>query len=757
MSLSNKEKILKKLIDAKISDQAARLSKSDKEEIDDIEIKPIGTDEIEEKILYLLCNTKNNLAKEKIEKIKLSISFVNGDLDFSGIESIPFFGDVVKQIKQESKKLSGRTLRPQQELVYEIAKEKDVVLSASTGFGKTFLFSNIALEKSEDSKSLYIVPSDLLEEQIISKLKSEYAEISEKIGNDINVNSLVITTPENVFPYIKDFYLKIKNIIVDEAHTIFYDDDERSIFAKELLRDLSENTFSKFYFISPKIQGDSNFDFLEKNIGRKFEFVTIESNKPKRIVGKYDGQFFEQVNEVKDAYEIDTHDVNSDVTLYYLNSVKDVVEFSSWLKSQKSSIDKFQLISKKSLPEEREIYKRKILSMNRYGRYLGESIARMGVCYFHGNMPTDLKNDLIELINSGWIHSIVSTHAIINGVDLPIDNLVIKSTKMHDSPMKPIDFVNLMGRVGRNNGKKRTTNFGLIILDSSKNKWGTKDIKQIEKQASENGEWWFHNKKHLAKPIDDFSSSEKSDVFAKKSIVKYNETKDKKYLIDIRVSPDVVDCLPKIYRSEDVDKLNRVIFTASQRNEKSKEIFDIEIQKLFDVYHFTEYKGVGEKTKIQSTRVVRNFFKCNMSVEQFAKQFVVYTKDKDDFNLTISLEEEIRKMKNIAKHYFMLFANHLNSLVGTIETPHIKDVLRFKLISKEAVDWLKENELSEKWIFEVSTKKSSLNKWISEIDNFDKFKKMFISEKLSKNMKMLISEISPDLRQIIKEKMVGKK
>lgn len=730
------DELIKNLIKSRLTNEKYILSKADLEIVSSLQIGSSNTDEKVMEIAYLLCNSENNLDRVIKKNISKLLSFSNGDVDYSDIESVPIYGRIISELKTKSKKINGRTLRPQQEIVYELSKKYNICLSAPTGFGKTFIFINLITEiKESGKKCLFLVPSDLLEEQLIYKLKMEKPQISHKIGSDFNSCEIIISTPENAFPWIEEYKNEITHIVVDEAHTLFYKNDARAIFALELVKKMADITAARFFFISPKMNRESNLEFIKEKTGNEMVEITISSNKPQRIVGLHDGSIFSSAeNIVIKNNHISLNKPLNGLTLYYTNQVNDVVDLAFHISSTSEARIRFERIIKNKNSNDVKFFFDKVKELNKYSnKYIGQSSINQGVCYFHSNMPNEVKNSLLDLISRGFIHSVVSTHAIINGVDLPFDNLVVKSVKMFNREMRAIDFINLIGRVGRNCGEKRTTNMGLVLLDSSSEPYGNKNEKSVRAQSAANSTWWLKNKESLKNLNEDFVSDNDDPQFTLDSLERYKVTGNDDYLIDIRVNPIIVDVIKEKYSKEMVDQINMVVF--SKINRKNKKEFLSLIKDLILDYGLLKYTGTKrlfgnwESDEQQAAEIIFNFFLRNMNVDSIAvhkaRSLIWKNNEINAIELTTKVEEEIKKAKIIAKHLFMIFLNHINSLIGTEKTAHARDILSYKLISKDVIEWLKNNDLHEEWMINVSDKNISYKALIEKIDGIEKFKEIF--------------------------------
>lgn len=82
--------------------------------------------------------------------------------------------------------------------------------------------------------------------------------------------------------------------------------------------------------------------------------------------------------------------------------------------------------------------------------YLADTIEK-GVAYHVGYLPTSIRLRIEELFRKreGGVHTIFCTSTLLEGVNLPADNLFITDYKNGSYPMSAVEFRNLIGRVGR--------------------------------------------------------------------------------------------------------------------------------------------------------------------------------------------------------------------------------------------------------------------------------------------------------------------
>ncbi|MDI6618028.1 MAG: DEAD/DEAH box helicase [Clostridiales bacterium] len=80
--------------------------------------------------------------------------------------------------------------------------------------------------------------------------------------------------------------------------------------------------------------------------------------------------------------------------------------------------------------------------------YLADMV-RQGIAYHIGYLPASIRARIEEMFQSGHVTVMFCTSTLLEGVNLPADNLFIMDNKIALSEMNPVDFRNLIGRVGR--------------------------------------------------------------------------------------------------------------------------------------------------------------------------------------------------------------------------------------------------------------------------------------------------------------------
>ena len=163
--------------------------------------------------------------------------------------------------------------------------------------------------------------------------------------------------------------------------------------------------------------------------------------------------------------------LNKGITCIYLNSIDKIEKFGEY-KINSLVINKIQKEQKQFISKE-NIKKIKIqlyFLRKKYGwKYEILNYIENGYCYLHSNLPKQIKRKIIEFIDIGYIRLLFVSPIILNGISLPIDNMVIDSHKINNKNMIKQDFNNLIARCGRTS-KLNAFNIGFVFVKSENEK-----------------------------------------------------------------------------------------------------------------------------------------------------------------------------------------------------------------------------------------------------------------------------------------------
>lgn len=130
--------------------------------------------------------------------------------------------------------------------------------------------------------------------------------------------------------------------------------------------------------------------------------------------------------------------------LIYCNTVASTIDYATDFAKSINTNDSEELKNNKTLKKASRIIKDFI----HQDYYLADIITK-GVAYHFGNMPQLIRNLVEDLYKRGEVKYMFCTSTLLEGVNMPTQNLFILDNRKSKKNLKPIDFWNLAGRAGR--------------------------------------------------------------------------------------------------------------------------------------------------------------------------------------------------------------------------------------------------------------------------------------------------------------------
>ena len=123
----------------------------------------------------------------------------------------------------------------------------------------------------------------------------------------------------------------------------------------------------------------------------------------------------------------------------------------AYVNSKNSAIENARLFADRRAPLNDPELKRLASDIKRevHGDYFLSDIVEKGVAYHIGYLPSSIRSRIEELFKDGKITTMFCTSTLIEGVNLPADNLFIANNYNGRPKMSGVEFKNLIGRVGR--------------------------------------------------------------------------------------------------------------------------------------------------------------------------------------------------------------------------------------------------------------------------------------------------------------------
>lgn len=343
--------------------------------------------------------------------------------------------------------------------------------SGPTSMGKSFIIRMFIKKQIMDgiqNNFAILVPTKALINEVSSKTIDDLKEMlalhnyrivtsAGAISLQQNHNFILILTPERLLYLLLQYQnFELNYLFVDEAHKISGKDSRSPFYYKLIDLVVKRGTDTHIVFSSPNIP---NPDVYLKLIPK------IEPDKVLSLTSTY-----APVSQTKYLVDLMTNSIKaySDLSNTFLDvcSFKRSVDLSELVQligrnsqniiycSSTSKAVSYALEYAEKYSENYQISPEtsaliRDIKSEIHGDYYLAYVLEKGVAYHIGYLPSDFRIRIEDLFKRGEIKTIFCTSTLVEGVNLPADNLFITSYKNGFSNMTPVDFKNLIGRVGR--------------------------------------------------------------------------------------------------------------------------------------------------------------------------------------------------------------------------------------------------------------------------------------------------------------------
>ena len=386
-----------------------------------------------------------------------------------------------------------------QKVVYDELDNEMFSYSGPTSMGKslliqTFIKSNIKAGAqmnfailvptkaliSEVSANLIASLSDLLFEKNYRVVTSVGSVALESPGNFV-----FVLTPERLhYLLIGDTDIRINYLFIDEAHKISSADGRSAFYYKVISLLMEQDPKPHVIFASPNIPNPE---------------IYMELAQPYPMEGQSYSTQYSPVNQLKYLVDLENHDIQiiNDLTgksvriapceeTTALSFIQRIIRKSNkqnivYTNSKDSAIEMAREYAAKTEEKQnaRLMKLAEVIRKEIHEEYFLSKLVRRGVAYHVGYLPTSIRTEIEECFRNGDIDIIFCTSTLMEGVNLPASNLFVTSCKNGNKKLSPVDFKNLIGRVGR----IKYNLYGTVFLIRGSN---SPSIEKIEKLVLEN-------------------------------------------------------------------------------------------------------------------------------------------------------------------------------------------------------------------------------------------------------------------------------
>jgi superfamily II DNA/RNA helicase len=361
-----------------------------------------------------------------------------------------------------------------QKRVYDHLQDECFSYSAPTSMGKSFVMRMFIKEQvfnGVQKNFALVVPTKALINEVRSETINDLKELLEQrnyrivsAAGDLALekehNFILVLTPERLL-YLMNSKpdLQIDYLFIDEAHKIS-GKNSRGPFYYSVVDDLSRRKNKpRFIFASPNIPNPevylaliadgkcsdnalatffspvSQFKFLV-NLGNKSISVYNDHTKDYEYVCELygDNPTLDLILRSFDQGE----DIEGKRTIVYFSGKDKAIEAARSFAEHRVPMND---------PELKELARD--VRNEVHGEYYLAELIEKGVAYHIGYLPSSIRMRIEKLFKKEKITAMFCTSTLLEGVNLPADNLFITSFKNGRPKMSGVDFRNLIGRVGR--------------------------------------------------------------------------------------------------------------------------------------------------------------------------------------------------------------------------------------------------------------------------------------------------------------------
>ena len=440
---------------------------------------------ISEEIIALLDKlypNQENIKKAKLDVLTSCTNYIGLSLEKINLNNDDIMQDISYKIQKTSLKIpysNDYFLEDQKEIFDSFNKYQFVSYSAPTSLGKSFIMrAFLKFKVTSDNKSNFaiVVPTKALinemKNNIVEKDLKELLEIKhyrvvssineEFVSKDKESNFIFVVTPERLHYLLNDSAISIDYCFIDESYKISEPDSRSLYYYQTISQLLKHNQKVKIFFSSPNIPNPEVYLTTIKSNGTKYKKATSYSpvSQIKYLVSlKEENQQVKVFNDLTQELE-ETNIINPSTNINDIISalkttggnivycsgkdktVELAIQYANFLPAITTSTDEEQ--------KERDDLANSIEKDIHEDYYLAKLI-RKGVAYHVGYLPNSLRDEIEKAFKKGIIKTIFCTSTLMEGVNLPADNLFVTSTRNGSEPLTPTAFKNLLGRIGRIN------------------------------------------------------------------------------------------------------------------------------------------------------------------------------------------------------------------------------------------------------------------------------------------------------------------
>lgn len=384
------------------------------------------------------------------------------------------WNDALKEYRKKKRQIPGQTnisFVGKQDVIFNSLGNELNSFSAPTSMGKTFLiekYIEFKVKSGSIGNFAITVPSRALITEVKSRIiddlgtslsENHYRVIShpEEYWLDYGGNFIFVMTPERLSALIsQNPGIRFINLFIDESQKTT-ETTSRSIFYYEIFDQIKAwNKPPKVTFAAPLVPNPGVFKQLFDTSKEEKGLQITESpvTQVKIIFDRYakEALIYDDLN--KKATIIDrfkgTPSV-SEIVLGMLKTLKGSRCNLVYYGSKKNAISDAVVVGRQ-LPE---LHNPKLneladyISRKIHPEYILVDLVRKGLAFHTGELPINVRIKIEEACRKGLLKLVFCTSTLLEGVNLPADNIFVTTLHNGKGKLSRLDFLNLIGRVGR--------------------------------------------------------------------------------------------------------------------------------------------------------------------------------------------------------------------------------------------------------------------------------------------------------------------
>ncbi|HTN46625.1 MAG TPA: DEAD/DEAH box helicase [Flavipsychrobacter sp.] len=381
----------------------------------------------------------------------------------------------------------------QKELFENLRNEKYISISAPTSSGKSFILKKYiesVLNEARNYCVFYIVPSRALINQVSEDLRTELPNISVRNAfietEEIDQGKIIyVITPERAVKIINsEIGIKLPDLIfIDEIQNVENEDGRGNLFeyVYEELSRVSENT--KIITAGPYISNsakvykelfDKDSTVVNTDLSPVFQLRTIiklNENSLSLTLFVNNKVFYMledvlQIDGIEKAFNANIGEGLAQI----INSLTDAKESNLVYSSRGDYAEIWALKYAESVNISESLDDDlldliKFVKTEIHSKYYLIRCLEKRVAFHHSSLSEFVRKEIETLFESGVITTLFCTSTLLEGVNLPADNLFVIKPEKNKEELSDFEFGNLIGRAGR----LKNSLFGTIYCVSKKN------------------------------------------------------------------------------------------------------------------------------------------------------------------------------------------------------------------------------------------------------------------------------------------------